>query len=102
MLNKEHPALGLSGPGPGAAARFLPGGTPWLVLVAWWVVKRPRAPTGRLGARTPAGLTLTFVLVSQSVLTTSIRVVVWPQGDQFLGGGHKWDHPILTFLGAPF
>ena len=32
-------------------------------------------------------LTLTFVLVSQPVLTTSTYVVAWPQSDQFLGGG---------------
>ena len=29
---------------------------------------------------------LTFVLVSQPVLTTNTYVVAWPQGDQFLGG----------------
>ena len=33
-------------------------------------------------------MTLTFVLVSQPVLTTSTYVVAWPQGDQILGGGH--------------
>ena len=33
-------------------------------------------------------LTLTFVLVSQPVLTRSTHVVAWPQGDQILGGGH--------------
>ena len=56
MPNKEHPTLGLNGPGPGDAACFPPEGAPWLVLVAWWVVKRPRVPTSRLGARTPPGL----------------------------------------------
>ena len=34
------------------------------------------------------GETLTFVLVSQPVLTTSTYVAAWPQGDQILGGGH--------------
>ena len=29
---------------------------------------------------------LTFVLVSQPVLTTGAYVAAWPQGDQFLGG----------------
>ena len=39
----------------------------------------------------PSLLPLTFVLVSQSVMTTSTYVVAWPQGDQLLGGGpwHK-------------
>ena len=56
MPNKEHPTLGLNGPGPGDAACFPPEGAPWLVLVAWWVVKRPRVPTSRLGTRMHAGL----------------------------------------------
>ena len=30
---------------------------------------------------------LTFVLVSQPVLTTSTHVVAWPHGDQVLSGG---------------
>jgi hypothetical protein len=47
---------------------------------------------------------LTFVLVSQPVLTTSTYVVAWPQGDQLLGGGpwHKANLSATHWLSLPF
>ena len=49
-------------------------------------------------------MTLTFVLVSQPVLTTGTYVVAWPQGDRLLGGGpwHKANLPATHWLSLPF
>ena len=56
-----------------------------------------------IGHQVERSLTLAFVLVPQSVLTTSTHVVAWPQGDQFLGGGawHKAILPTTQWFSLP-